>query len=57
MAPLDAADLRNDDPTAFVRETGEVKALDLAVEGAHCAGCIAKIETGLKALDLSLIHI
>lgn len=50
MAPLDAADIRSDDPTAFVRETGEVKALDLAVEGAHCAGCIAKIETGLAAL-------
>ena len=32
MAPLDAADIRSDDPTAFVRETGEVKALDLAVD-------------------------
>ncbi|WP_019960887.1 heavy metal translocating P-type ATPase [Woodsholea maritima] len=36
------------DPTAFVRASGQLKALDLAVEGAHCARCIAKIENGLK---------
>jgi len=49
VAPLDAAS--TDDAVAFVREEREGgKALDLAVEGARCAGCIAKIERGLLAL-------
>lgn len=50
MAPLDAAGLRSEDPSAFVREAGDAKALDLAVEGARCAGCISKIEGGLNAM-------
>ena len=40
-----------DEITAFVRETDEGKAIDLAVEGAHCAACIVKIEDGLQQLD------
>lgn len=51
MAPLDAAELRSDDPAAFVRSEGDLKALDLAVEGARCAGCISKIEGGLNEMD------
>src|SRR3569833_2252314 len=34
----------------YVREAGEgVQHIDLAVEGVHCAGCMAKIERGLSA--------
>lgn len=51
MAPLDAAGLKSNDPAAFVRSEGDAKALDLAVEGARCAGCISKIEGGLNQMD------
>ncbi|WP_323762612.1 heavy metal translocating P-type ATPase [Maricaulis sp.] len=37
------------DPQAFVRESGGEASLDLLVRGATCAGCIARIEGGLKA--------
>ena len=40
------------DPSPFVRRDGRGGArLELAVKGARCANCIAKIESGLKALD------
>ena len=45
------AQAHGDEITAFVRETEEGKAIDLAVEGAHCAACIVKIEDGLQKLD------
>lgn len=38
------------DPRAFVRQKSGAKQLDLAVYGAKCAGCISKIEGGLKRL-------
>ena len=40
------------DPAAFVRhgETGEAR-LELSVQNAHCANCIAKIEAGVRALN------
>ncbi|RKQ95609.1 heavy metal translocating P-type ATPase [Maricaulis maris] len=37
------------DPQAFVRRKDDVAHLDLMVRGATCAGCIARIESGLKA--------
>jgi Cu2+-exporting ATPase len=37
------------DPQAFVRESDGEASLDLLVRGATCAGCIARIEGGLKA--------
>jgi P-type Cu2+ transporter len=37
------------DPQAFVRSHDGVSQLDLIVRGATCAGCIARIEGGLKA--------
>ncbi len=37
-------------PDAFVRQDGEVSRLELAVFGAKCAGCIAKIEGAVKKL-------
>ncbi|WP_291844635.1 heavy metal translocating P-type ATPase [Maricaulis sp.] len=39
------------DPRAFVRRQDGVSHLDLLVRGATCAGCIARIESGLKADD------
>lgn len=40
------------DPAPFVRRDGKGGArLELAVKGARCANCIAKIEGGLKSLD------
>ncbi|MEO1039097.1 MAG: heavy metal translocating P-type ATPase [Pseudomonadota bacterium] len=62
MAALDASDFQDesapaakltaDDPSAFVRlGEGEIKAIDLAVQNARCAGCISKIEDGLHAMD------
>ena len=48
MAPLDAAP--SIDPCAFVRTGEDAKHLDLAVQNARCAACIAKIEDGVKRL-------
>ncbi len=39
------------DPAPFVRRRNGVAELELAVFGAKCAGCIAKIETAMKSLD------
>ncbi len=49
MAPLDAAS-PSLDPAAFVRATGAEKRLDLAVQNARCAACIARIEDGVRKL-------
>lgn len=49
MAPLDAAS-PSLNPAAFVRETGAEKRLDLAVQNARCAACIARIEDGVRKL-------
>jgi Cu2+-exporting ATPase len=49
MAPLDAAS-PGLDPTAFVRGEGGEKRLDLAVQNARCAACIARIEDGVRTL-------
>ena len=38
------------DPAPFVRRTGGLARLDLAVFGAKCAGCIRKIESAMNAL-------
>jgi Cu2+-exporting ATPase len=52
-APDPARDgLARNDPAPFVRkDTDGLKHLDLAVLGAHCAGCLRKIETGVGKLD------
>ncbi|HEY2659924.1 MAG TPA: heavy metal translocating P-type ATPase [Caulobacteraceae bacterium] len=39
------------DPTVFVRQAGEELQLDLMVQGARCAGCLAKIENSMGGLD------
>ncbi len=49
MAPLDAASPAID-PVAFVRGDGAEKRLDLAVQNARCAACIARIEDGVRKL-------
>lgn len=43
----------------YVRAAGEgVQHIDLAVEGVHCAGCMAKIERGLSAIpDVTLARV
>jgi len=43
----------------YVRSAGEgVQHIDLAVEGVHCAGCMAKIERGLSAMpDVTLARV
>jgi P-type Cu2+ transporter len=38
------------DLSLFVKRAGDIAHMDLAVEGVGCAGCIRKIETGLKQL-------
>ncbi len=38
------------DPVVFVRQAGEDLQLDLLVQGARCAACLAKIEKGVGAL-------
>src|SRR5215470_16321410 len=38
------------DLSVFVKHSGELAHMDLAVEGVGCAGCIRKIEAGLKQL-------
>lgn len=55
MAALTAAhttcDRADCDPEAFVRRgAGGTSRIELAVKGAHCANCIARIERGLKTL-------
>lgn len=47
----DASSASGDEITAFVRHTEDSKAIDLAVDGAHCAACIVKIEDGLQKMD------
>jgi len=49
VAPLDAA-ASSLDPVAFVRGGGDDKRLDLAVQNARCAACIARIEDGVRQL-------
>tara|TARA_R110000868_G_scaffold92734_2_gene257243 strand:+ start:38186 stop:40372 length:2187 start_codon:yes stop_codon:yes gene_type:complete len=53
VAALNAADTLADtgqaDPQAFVRRVDGHSHLDLLVRGATCAGCIARIESGLLA--------
>lgn len=40
------------DPSPFVRhERDNIAKLELSVHGAHCGGCIAKIEGGLKSIS------
>ncbi|QUD87537.1 heavy metal translocating P-type ATPase [Phenylobacterium montanum] len=39
------------DPSVFVRPAGEELQLELLVTGARCAGCLAKIEKGVGALQ------
>ncbi|MDA9498607.1 cation-translocating P-type ATPase [Bradyrhizobium sp. CCBAU 11357] len=43
----------------YVRDAGEgLRHIDLAVEGVHCAGCMAKIERGLSAIpDVTLARV
>ena len=43
----------------YVRDAGEgLQHIDLAVEGVHCAGCMAKIERGLSAIpDVTLARV
>ncbi|MBR0908404.1 cation-translocating P-type ATPase [Bradyrhizobium japonicum] len=43
----------------YIRAAGEgIKHIDLAVEGVHCAGCMAKIERGLSAIpDVTLARV
>ncbi|MBR9826139.1 MAG: cadmium-translocating P-type ATPase [Alphaproteobacteria bacterium] len=51
MAALDASAYVSDtqaDPRAFVRHSEGLAHLDLLVRGASCAGCIARIEGGLR---------
>jgi len=38
------------DLSVFVKRSGDLAHMELAVEGVGCAGCIRKIETGLKQL-------
>ena len=39
------------DLSMFVRREGPLAQMDVAVEGVGCAGCIRKIENGLKQRD------
>jgi Cu2+-exporting ATPase len=50
LAPGDSAAERID-PSPFVRTSDRRHSLELAVTGARCAGCIAKIEGALGKLD------
>ena len=38
------------DLSGYVDQKGERAHLELLVQGAHCAGCVSKIETGLRSL-------
>lgn len=49
-------DLQHGQPVAgFVRSDGDLRQLDLLVDGAHCGGCIAKIERALRA-EPDVVH-
>ncbi|KAA5805362.1 cadmium-translocating P-type ATPase [Alkalicaulis satelles] len=50
MAALDASHFSDGEAAAFIRERGDARALDLAVEGAWCGACISKIEGGVGEL-------
>ena len=51
LAPAEERDAPRADPSAFVRhEANGRDTLELMVQGAKCAGCIRKIESGLLAL-------
>lgn len=51
MAPADADETRRADPAAFVRrDASGHDTLELMIQGAKCAACIRKIESGLLAL-------
>ncbi len=39
------------DLSHFVHKNGDISEIDLIVQGAHCGGCMAKIERGLNAVD------
>lgn len=45
-----ALSLTASDLSRYVRHSDGQSSLEVAVQGAHCAGCIAKIESGVKAL-------
>jgi len=54
LAPAAKGELDNVaiiDPAPFVRREEGAAKLELAVFGAKCAGCIAKIESAMRALD------
>lgn len=52
MVALSAGIASHPDPSPFVRRDGKGGArIELAVRGARCAGCMAKIESGVKSLD------
>jgi len=40
-----------EDFSRFVRAKSGVSTLEIAVKGARCANCIAKIEAGVKSID------
>mgnify|MGYP001619569479 CR=1 FL=1 len=51
LAPAEAPQARRADPAAFVRrDASGHDTLELMVQGAKCAACIRKIESGLLAL-------
>ncbi len=51
LAPAEDRDARRADPAAFVRrDAGGRDTLELLIQGAKCAACIRKIESGLLAL-------
>jgi P-type Cu2+ transporter len=51
LEPAAAPDIGRVDAAPFVRRRNGIAELDLAIFGAKCAGCIAKIEKGMMALD------
>ncbi len=51
LAPAAESDAQRVDPAAFVRrDASGADTLELMVQGAKCAGCIRKIESGLLAM-------
>jgi len=49
MGGLDIS-LPGEDFSSFIRREAQTETFEVAVSGARCAGCIAKIEQGVKAL-------